>query len=291
MVIKWAIGVLGAIIVLLGLAIGGVWAKSNQILNNNWDVPVVEVKAHGDLIRGERMVYHLSGCAECHGSDLKGNTIMDNFPMGKIIAPPITAAALKDWTDQDLVRAIHHGIDRQGKALVLMPAEEYAQFSEEDLASVIAYLRTAPGEAPPREESQPGPLFRTLMTAGEIKLAADKITHQQPLRHQSELGDSPEAKGKYIAETACMGCHGTELKGGTIPGGDPAWPEAANLTLLGQQGWQEADFAKAMHEGIRPNGETIAAPMIKVPYNDQEITALWAYIQSLPAADKASPAQ
>jgi mono/diheme cytochrome c family protein len=88
-----------------------------------------------------------------------------------------------------------------------------------------------------------------------------------------------------------MGCHGQDLAGGPIVGGDPAWPPAANLTphpaALGR--WTSAQFAHAIREGKRPDGTALRLPMSEVvPYaarmSDVEVEALWMYLQSLPAA-------
>jgi mono/diheme cytochrome c family protein len=95
--------------------------------------------------------------------------------------------------------------------------------------------------------------------------------------------------GRHMAAT-CMGCHGQDLAGGPIVGGDPAWPPAANLTPhpAGLARWSSAQFAHAIREGKRPDGTALRLPMSEVvPYaakmSDVEVEALWMYLQSLPA--------
>jgi mono/diheme cytochrome c family protein len=86
-----------------------------------------------------------------------------------------------------------------------------------------------------------------------------------------------------------MGCHGENLAGGPIVGGDPSWPPAANLTPApgGIGGWTLAQFDTALRQGKRPDGRSLAAPMAAVvPYarnlTEVELEALWKYLRSIP---------
>jgi hypothetical protein len=59
----------------------------------------------------------------------------------------------------------------------------------------------------------------------------------------------------------------------------------ANLTPAGIGKWSEADFMKALRTGVRPDGRILSAVM-PWPYTkfltDDEIRAMWMYLQSLP---------
>jgi cytochrome c553 len=97
------------------------------------------------------------------------------------------------------------------------------------------------------------------------------------------------AYGKYLAVT-CTGCHGEGLSGGAIPGTPPDWPPAANLTpdeATGLGGWTEADFFRALREGKRPDGTDLQGDFmpwkLTAKMTDDEIRALWMYLQTLPA--------
>jgi cytochrome c553 len=94
--------------------------------------------------------------------------------------------------------------------------------------------------------------------------------------------------GRHLAGV-CTGCHGANLAGGTIPGGDPSWVPARNLTphVDGLAGWRYEDFLAAITEGTRPDGTALLEPMTLVlPYvrnmTEVEHQALWAYIESVP---------
>src|SRR2546423_553496 len=113
------------------------------------------------LTRGKYLVDGVNGCFGGHtdadwskpgappvaGREGSGHVWSDqNLPW--LIAPNITAdqeTGIGTWSDDALARAIREGIGHDGRALFpIMPYPEYRKMSDEDLASVIAYLRTAP---------------------------------------------------------------------------------------------------------------------------------------------------
>lgn len=56
-----------------------------------------------------------------------------------------TESTAGNWTDADFVRALRRGIGHDGRTLVdTMPSAEFSHLSDEDLASVIVYLRSLP---------------------------------------------------------------------------------------------------------------------------------------------------
>lgn len=113
------------------------------------------------LARGKYLAEHVSGCFDCHsertpayGLPIKpGREGVGGFVWTKEIGFPGTLAApnitpdpetgLGKWTDGEIIRAIREGVDRNGNALFpIMPYGEYRDMSEEDVASIVAYLRT-----------------------------------------------------------------------------------------------------------------------------------------------------
>src|SRR3989442_5201517 len=65
-----------------------------------------------------------------------------------VVAPNITPdkeTGAGNWTDDTLARAIREGIGHDGRALFpLMPYPNYRSMADEDLASVIVYIRSLP---------------------------------------------------------------------------------------------------------------------------------------------------
>jgi len=66
------------------------------------------------------------------------------------------------------VRAIRHGVDEEGKPLLVMPAQDFYYLSDKDLGAVIAYVRSVPpvnGKQPDQTIALPA---RGLGDGGEI---------------------------------------------------------------------------------------------------------------------------
>jgi mono/diheme cytochrome c family protein len=94
--------------------------------------------------------------------------------------------------------------------------------------------------------------------------------------------------GEYLAIT-CSGCHGQTFSGGPLPGSAATDPVPSNLTPdveTGLGSWSEADFVKALREGVRPDGRQLDPFMpwqtITSKMTDEELASLWLYMQSLP---------
>jgi mono/diheme cytochrome c family protein len=239
--------------------------------------------------RGRHLVEARYACAECHGADYGGGVMVDAFPIGRLLGPNLTrgqggvtqAYSVADWD-----RIVRHGVRPDGRPAV-MPSEDFLRMSDQELSDIIVYLESVPPvdhEVPP---SRLGPLGRILMARGEIVLSADLITtHDQPHPALPPPAEVTVEFGRHLAGV-CSGCHGMELTGGRIAGGDPSWVPAANLTPSGLRGWDYADFRLAMLESRRPDGSEVREPMTFVtPFarnmTEVEMQALWMYLQSLP---------
>jgi mono/diheme cytochrome c family protein len=113
------------------------------------------------LERGRYLTEHLLQCFVCHSERdwnapgappvagrKGGGTVMSERADRRIVAPNITpdvATGGGGWTDDMLARAIREGIGHDGRALYWgMWYRSFAGLSDEDLASVIVYLRVPP---------------------------------------------------------------------------------------------------------------------------------------------------
>ncbi len=277
--------------VLLLLAIVTVYVISNHKLRRRHPIQVAGLPIPSDaaaLARGRHIV-ETRGCAECHGADFGGHTVIDDPAMGVIAAPNLTRGAgglPPDYGSVDFVRAIRHGVARDGRGLVLMPSADYTSWTDEDLAAAIAYVMSRPPVDRPSGPVSPGPLARVLLVAGQIRIAADDIDHAAP-RPASISPSVSVAYGQYLA-ASCIGCHGPNLSGGRIPGAPPSWPAAANLTPASVRvsRWTEAQFAQVLRTRRRPDG-TPLDPVMPGTFghlSNLEINALWTYLRSLPPA-------
>ncbi len=239
------------------------------------------------LARGRHLARALGKCADCHGDDLGGATIVDDGAMGRWTTPNLTPGGVAaERTDAELATAIRHGVDPKGRRLLLMPSAEYAHLGEADLAALVSYLRSVPRVDRPRASMRYGPVLRALIAFNAAPFfEADRVDHGRKAPEPPPAGVTVEY-GAYLARiSGCHGCHGETLSGGKIPTGDPAWLPAANLTPTGIGHYSEADFFTLLREGRRPTGTTVSSEMpVKWTreMTDDEIRAVFAYLQSVP---------
>lgn len=240
--------------------------------------------------RGRHLTQARYACRECHGRDFGGGIMVDDPMIGTLHGPNITAGVggrTAAFTPADWDRIVRHGILSNGRPAV-MPSEEFRAMSDQELSDIVAFIRSQPTvdrEEPPRRL---GPLGTMLIAFNQIPLAVDLITdHHAP---HAVTPPAPEASaefGEHLAGT-CRGCHSANFAGGPIPGGDPSWPPAANLTPAGNLGtWTVDQFATLLRTGKRPDGTEVTAPMdvlLSFGQNmtDTEIQALFTYFRSLP---------
>jgi len=117
-----------------------------------------------DPVRRGAYLVTIGHCMECHSARAGGNSDYRNgLGRGGRVFPPrdgapegtppsvaanITSdptAGIGGWTDQEIGRAITHGIARDGQTLKPpMAFAYYGGLKEADLADIIAYLRTVP---------------------------------------------------------------------------------------------------------------------------------------------------
>jgi mono/diheme cytochrome c family protein len=284
MVLKW-IGIsLGGLVGLIALAAIGLSIAGEARLNKRHDVQAENITISTDdvtLARGEHLV---ATCKSCHGADLSGKVMIDDPPIGTIYATNITGLA-KTHTDTDLVRAIRHGLATDGRQLIIMPAESFIYFSESDLGSVIAYLKTVPRAGDELPKPELALVGRILMGAGVFGdvFPAEYIDHDLPFPEMPEIGAN-EAYGEYLARF-CKACHGPELAGAQPA--DPESPPAPNLTPGGElRGWAENDFITAMRTGVTPPGRQLDPIFMPwesfAKFEEDELRGLWLYLESLP---------
>ena len=242
--------------------------------------------------RGRHLVAARYGCTECHGSNFGGGVMVDNAAIGRLLGPNLTAGSgsvTQGYRAADWDRIVRHGIKRSGTP-ALMPSQDFQEMTDQELSDIVSFIRSQPpvdSEVPPPKL---GPVGTMLIATGKLPLSADLIrSHDEPHAIAPPKAGPTTEFGRHLAAT-CMGCHRSDLGGGTIVGGDPSWPPASNLTSgpdgLGR--WTFADFTRAMREGKRPDGTAFRPPMANVSGYTQKITetelkALWSYLRSVPA--------
>jgi mono/diheme cytochrome c family protein len=291
-VLKWIGILLGGLIGLLLLAAVFVTISSSSRLNKIYDIPPDDVTVHNNdetLARGQHLFE--IGCADCHGTDLSGGTIIDEPPVASIFASNLTAGdggIGQNYTDEDWVRAIRHGVTPDGTPLLVMPSQVYYYYSDEDIVAIVAYAKSVLPVDNKIPEKRLGPVGRALFTAGMLPApAAELVDHTGPRPVAPEPGVTV-AYGEYIAGRGCTDCHGANYAGGVVPGSPPDTPPAPNLTPAGNlAGWSEDDFITTIRSGFTPEGRQLDSEEMPWPtygkMTDGELQAVWLFLQTLPA--------
>lgn len=261
------------------------------------EVPAVKLELPSDsasLARGEHIARAIGTCTLCHGPDLAGTVYMDAGPLGLVVGPNLTpgrGGIPADFTTADWARAIRYGVHPDGTSLLVMPSEVFVNFSDRDLASLIAYLKTLPPVDRELPETRLRWLGRILLGAGQLPLLVAEKT-PRPVHVAGVPPGQSVAYGRYLADVSgCTGCHGHGLSGGRVAG-PPGLPPASNLTPAGPiAAWSKADFFRLMREGLRPDGSRIDDFM---PWRqlagmtDDELRAILAYLRSVPPRETGS---
>ncbi len=285
----------GGRIALAGLLLlGGLfalgWWKTERDLRVVYaieDAPLPVLSAD-QIARDGKHLYLTRGCADCHGERGEGLLVFDAGPVIRVSAPNLTPAGLADRYDADaLGRAVRHAVRHDGTPLVFMPSGDFAELSDHDTALLAGYMLTLPPIAALPEPIEIRPLGRLLHLLGLFPLLpAQSIDHGARVRSAPAIAATPQY-GFYLAQV-CTGCHGDDFAGLQV--GPPSAPRGADLRPgAAMDGWNEADFIRAMREGLRPDGSAIDPFM---PWKavgrmtDTELSALWQYFQTLPPAGR-----
>ena len=293
---KWIGIALGSILGLLILCALTLYAMGQMRLKKIYKIPGETVSIPTDeisLSEGKR-IFQYRGCEACHGEQLQGLVYMDNPAIGQVITPNLTSgqggigANLKD---EDLIRAIRHGVRQDGTPLLFMPSTEFFFMSDSDLGKVLAYIRSmkpVDHEVPPSALSFTGFMVMNITKAITF-IPAELIPHSQPRSATPEAGVTPEY-GAYLS-LSCMVCHGLNMSGGEIPGFPAEWPAPPNLTSgKGSRlpSWGEEGFIELMRTGSKHGRAIGAGYMPWKSYrhmSDYELRAVYVYLMSLPPKD------
>lgn len=293
---KW-IRRIGLVVVLLLLVVGvgaaSVYVMSESRLSEAYalpdEAPLAAVSDSAALARGQHLAVSIAKCVDCHGDNLGGGVVIDAPPLGHVEATNLTTGrggVLAAYDDAALERAIRHGVAIDGRNLLIMPSRDYNHLSDEDVAALIAYLRSRPAVDQVRGRSTIGPVIRAMWVAGKAQPASSTIiAHAAPHLRVTPLGNT-ETAGRYIAENGCAGCHGDGYSGGAIPGTPPDWKPASNLTPTGIGHYSLADFSRILREGKRPDGTVVDTLMpVKATrhMSDEEIESVFKFLRTVPS--------
>ena len=177
--LKWSVTPLGGLLTLLLalfvvlMGIGMIQAYSPR------GNPVVERTVESTperVARGEHIARVL--CSSCH-SLVAGELPMSGgkdilaevpLPLGVATPPNLTPGGrIDEWSDGELQRVIREGAYPNGHLMTIMGSQTFRVFSQEDLDSIITYLRSQPTVESAVEPKQTlTPLAMAMLTLGML---------------------------------------------------------------------------------------------------------------------------
>ena len=287
---KWLAAILGVLLLVVGVAVVSGLQLGERKRMRVVDVPLTPLAYATDapsLERG-RYLFQSRGCADCHGASGGGRDFVNDGKGTRIAGPNITpGGVVAKYQPMDWDRTIRHGVKPDGHPVRVMPSEDYNRFTNADLMSLVAYVRSlVPVQGGSAIVELPLPA-RVLYGFGAIPDAAERIDHTLAPSAPVVSGVTV-AHGAYVANM-CIGCHGEKLSGGKIATGPPDWPVAANITPgegSAMARYKDADAFLAMfRSGKRPDGTSIAVMPFDsfAKMNEVDIRALHAFLQTVPA--------
>lgn len=271
--LKWAGRGFAALLMVFVLAAAFVWLRSEATLRQTYPKPTsAGLKLDGGAAQIERG-RHLAtiyGCNDCHGADLTGLLFHDEPAVARLWAPNLTHVA-RDWSAEDIDRALRHGVRPDGRGLWVMPASAFSRLSDEDASAVIAYLKTQGARGSVRPRLKVGPVGRVGVVLGKFEGEVELL---KAPRAPADLGPQLR-RGRYLAMTACAECHGMALEGSK---GALTTPD---LTIAAA--YDKPGFERFLRTGVAADGKPrgLMTQMAKTRFahfTPEEFDALYAYL-------------
>jgi mono/diheme cytochrome c family protein len=277
------------------------------------------------LARGAYLVNSAMACGVCHTPRadrsplaaeradrlLAGRAVAWPGPGARLWIPNLTPdveTGLGAWSDDEIMRAIRDGVARDGRLLApLMPFQSYRFVCDEDVRSIVAYLRSLPPVRNARRFADNDVGLATALLVGGGAL------HHEPARDVSAPNRAdPVANGAYVMRLGhCWECHSATRRGprdvgaaGFMSGDDRADAVAgvgvvyarnltpARRTGLGRTSAEE--LARALRTGTRLDGRALAPPMSDYArhfagLDARDLDALVTFLRSLPPDERDIP--
>ena len=286
---------------------------------NNSSSPVTQAYV-ANVAHGKYLVDTVTGCADCHSlMDARGN-VVDSLrfaggqrfgfgPLGAVYSRNITqdsADGLGTWTDAEIITAIRTGIipahalngtTRTDTVLFsVMPYALFSNYSDNDMADIVAYLRTIK----PVRYSPPAD---TLPPAARVKVPPQVLP-------APTVASAAATRGQYLAAVGlCADCHTqrmappaqgfdmTKFLAGGFSFDVPPFGTiySANITPDSATGigtWTDAQIQTALQQGKDNKGQSICPPMPWQRFaglESSDVQALIAYLHNVPAINNQVP--
>jgi mono/diheme cytochrome c family protein len=225
------------------------------------------------------------------GAGQEMSSVLQGLP-GRIVAPNLTPdleTGAGKWSDDALSRAIREGIGHDGRALFrMMPYEHFRRLPDEDVASIVVYLRSLTPVRNPLPETHLAFPVKYLMRAVPQPLAG-------PVP-KPDLSDAVKRGAFLVNVAACADCHTPEKNGQPLPGMEfgggrlleGAWGRVASANITqdasGIPYYDESQFVATLrtgYVGARRLNQIMPWATFR-NMTDTDLKATYAYLKTLP---------
>ena len=277
--LRWMGIALGGLAGLAILAYAVVYVLSERILRRTYEVPAVAISIPTDpaaVVEGKRLAT-IHGCfGGCHGRQVEGAVMFDEPMIGRVVAPNLTAAVRK-YSDSELVGIIRHGVRPGGRSMMVMPSEEFVLLTDEDLARIIAFLKSMPAVDGPAPSLSLGPLGGSALSAVSSNRwlnSSRKLSHH-PMRRARRLYTGGISRGPSAPSATGQACAVLLILISRSP----------SLQLVAA--YSPESFAQLMRAGVALGGRNLKtmspwAQQHLSHLKDSEIAALYSYLHTMP---------
>ncbi len=267
------------------------------------------------LERGKYLATHVANCIECHsthdmtkfsgpivpGTEGGGGFAFDQklgLP-GVLYARNITpdsATGIGTWTDEEVLRAMTHGISKNGDTLFpLMPYPNMNRMAKEDLLSILAYIRTLKpisNKVPARQlmvpmsAVYPGQFLQPSVDGNVRPPESDRVKYGEYLVTMGDCGTCHSPLTPHGPDMTRMFAGGYTFDLGTNK------VTSSNITpdtLTGIGAWTEAMFLdrftkyrdKKLFDQPAGAENTIMPVSLYAGMKDDDIKAIYAYLRTV----------
>lgn len=268
----------------------------------------VNAQANKDLIAQGQYLFAIAGGCACHTVPKEtyhtgGRAFA--IPLGTVFSTNITQdkeTGLGSWSDQQIHDAMNAGIRRDGSRLLpVMPYEAYSGMAQQDLKSLVAYMKTLK----PVKKATPdlktwAPMVRSV--AVPVYLRVFGGSSNSP----AQAPKSGVERGRYLVNhvSICGDCHTprnsigipnrSQYLAGTVAKNGPLGEEVPNITPDKETGigdWKREDIAELLITGTKPDFDNVQGLMSEViqgtphGYKDmrrEDALAIADYLKSIP---------
>jgi mono/diheme cytochrome c family protein len=271
-----AFALLGSVVASLAFSMY-VYFATTRMFDQRYSVVAAAIppSAGPEAIARGKALADRTGCTDCHKADLRGGLFHDGGPLeGRYYASNLTRKA-QVYSDEDLARIVRAGVRPDGRGVNSMPSSAFVDLTDQEMADVIAFVRSMPAGGDDAPEHYIGPVDRWKFWTGAPEFEPAVSYVEKERRKQPADAGPQHAFARHQASIICRECHGGDLKGGE---GDAPAPDLVVATA-----YTLPAFTKLLRTGIGVDGKehglmTSVATGRLYHLNDTEIAGIHAYL-------------